>query len=197
MQRKTSALPSNEAPVIMKCDNCQGNIVTKTQHSYHYLECGLDNVYLKNVNVRTCESCGEKTLRVARILELHETIARGVALQPCPLRGPDVRFLRKQLGYSAKEWATFLRIDISTLSRWENGQQEIGPQSDSLIRFLYFRLLDESKGEITNDSVVAASAAVRAACFLRLCVNMNNPGLYSYQTRTAERFRGTCDLALT
>lgn len=180
----------------MKCDICQGKIITKTQQSYHYKECGLDNVYLKNVDVRMCESCGEKNLRIPGILELHETIARGVALQPCPLRGPDIRFLRKQLGHSAKEWATFLRVDTSTLSRWENEQQEIGPQSDSLIRFLYFRLLDEDKGKVTSDSVAAASAAVSDACFLKVCVNMDNPAIYSYKTRSV-RFRGTGDLALT
>ena len=180
----------------MKCDICQGKITTKTKQTHHYTECGLDNVYLKNVDVRVCESCGEKNLRISGILELHETIARGVGLQPCPLRGQDVRFLRKQLGYSAKEWATFLRIDTSTLSRWENEQQEIGPQSDALLRFLYFRLLDESKGKITHESVAAASAAVSAACFLKVCVNMDNPAVYSYQTRSV-RFRGTGDLALT
>jgi YgiT-type zinc finger domain-containing protein len=181
----------------MKCDLCQGNIVTTPQQTYQYKESGLDNVYLENVEVRVCESCGEKNLRIANILELHETIARGIALQPCPLRGQDVRFLRKQLGYSAKQWATFLRIDVSTLSRWENEQQEIGPQSDALIRFLYFRLLDESKGEVTRDQVAVASAAVSSACFLQVCVNMNNPAVFFYHTRAAGRFRGTGDLALT
>ena len=187
---------SKTEAVIMKCDICQGKIVTKTRKTYHYKECGLDNVYLKNVAVRICSSCNEESVRIPRIIELHATIARAVAMQPCPLRGQDVRFLRKQLGYSAREWATFLRTDVSTLSRWENGQQAIGDQSDSLIRFLYFRIRDEQEGVLSSDRVAAASAAVSAACFLRLCVNMDNPRVYSYQTRSV-RFRGTGDLALT
>lgn len=178
----------------MKCDICQGNIVTKTQQNYHYTECGLDNVYLKNVDVRICTSCKERTVRIPRILELHATIGRAIAMQPCPLRGQDVRFLRKQLGYSAKEWATFLRTDASTLSRWENGQQDIGSQSDTLMRLLYFRIRDEHEGVLTNDRVADAAAAVTTACFLRLCVNMDNPKVYSYQTRSV-RFRRTGDLA--
>ncbi len=181
----------------MKCDTCQGNIVTKTRETYHYTESGLDNVYLKHIEVRVCESCGEENLRISNILKLHETIARGVALQPCQIRGQDVRFLRKQLGYSAKQWATFLRIDVSTLSRWENGQQEIGPQSDALIRLLYFRLLDESKGKITRDRVAAAAAAVSSACFLKVCVNMDNPGVFSYHTPAVGCFRDAGDLAST
>src|SRR5258706_2984833 len=113
----------------MKCDIChKGNILTKKQESYHYKECGLDNVFLRNIDLRVCDECGAKIPRLPRMRELHATIARAVAMQPCPLRGQDIRFLRKQLGYSAKEWATFLRTDASTLSRWENDQQEIGTQ---------------------------------------------------------------------
>lgn len=173
----------------MKCDICQGNLTTKTLPVYHYTECGLDNVYLKNVQVRLCAHCKEKSLRLARLTQLHATIARAVAMQPCPLRGQDVRFLRKQLGYSQKEWATFLRTDVSTLSRWENDQQPIGVQSDSLMRFLYFRIRDEQEGVLSNERVAAASAAVGAACFLRLCVNMDNPKIYSYQTRSVRSRR--------
>jgi len=178
----------------MKCDICQGKIVTKTLQKYQYKECGLDNVYLTNVNVRVCESCGHESVRIPRILELHATIGRAIAMQPCPLRGQDIRFLRKQLGYSAKAWAAFLRMDISTLSRLENGQQAAGPQSDSLIRFLYFRIRDEEEGVLSKDRLADASAAVTTACYLSLCVNMNNPKVYKYNMRSV-RYRGTGDLA--
>jgi putative transcriptional regulator len=181
----------------MKCDIChKGNILIKSQQSYHYKECGLDNVFLKNIELRVCEVCGLRAPRLLRMRELHGTLARAVAMQPCPLRGMDIRFLRKQLGYSAKQWATFLRIDTSTLSRWENGQQEIGTQSDTLIRLLYFRILDEREGVLSTGHVAATAAAVNVACFLRLWVNMDNPTVYSYQTRSVN-FRGTGDLALT
>jgi putative zinc finger/helix-turn-helix YgiT family protein len=175
----------------MKCDVChKGEIKTAVQQTYRYKECGLDNVYLLNTEFRQCDSCGSKVPRLKRMPELHATIARAVAMQPCPLRGQDVRFLRKQLGYSAKEWATFLRTDTSTLSRWENDQQEIGTQSDTLIRLLYFRIRDEKEGTLSKESVATAAAAVNKSCLLNLCVNMNNPNVYSYKTRTA-RFRGT------
>ena len=77
-----------------------------------------------------------------------------------------------------------LRTNASTLSRWENNQQEIGTQSDTLIRLLYFRIRDEKEGTLSKESVVTAAAAVSAACLLNLCVNMNNPNVYSYKTRT-------------
>ena len=113
----------------MKCDICQGSIVTKTQQNYHYTECGLDNVYLKNVDIRVCRACSERSVRIPHILELHATIGRAVAMQPCPLRGNDIRFLRKHVGYSAKEWARFLRTDASTLSGGKTGSRisELNP----------------------------------------------------------------------
>jgi putative transcriptional regulator len=180
----------------MKCDVCRkGEIRTRIQQTYRYKECGLDNVYLLNIEFLVCDACGVKVPRLQKMPALHATIARAIAMQPCPLRGQDVRFLRKQLGYSAKEWATFLRTDASTLSRWENDQQEIGTQSDSLIRLLYFRIRDEKEGTLSKESVATANAAVTTACVLKLCVNMNNPNVYSYKTRTP-RVRGTSDLAL-
>ena len=169
----------------MKCDVCRkGEIKTKIQQTYRYKECGLDNVYLLNMEFRECDSCGTKVPRLKRMPELHSTIARAIAMQPCSLRGQDVRFLRKQLGYSAKEWATLLRTDASTLSRWENDQQEMGTQSDSLVRLLYFRIRDEKEGTLSKESVATAVAAVSTACVLSLCVNANNPNVYSYKTRT-------------
>jgi putative zinc finger/helix-turn-helix YgiT family protein len=178
----------------MKCDVCRkGEIRIKRQQTYHYQECGLDNVYLTNTDLRVCDACGTKVPRLQKMPELHATIARAVAMQPCPLRGQDVRFLRKQLGYSAKQWATLLRTDASTLSRCENNQQKFGTQSDSLIRLLYFRIRDEKEGTLSKERVVTAAAAVSAGSFLTLCVNMNNPNVYSYMTGTP-RFRGAGEL---
>ena len=154
------------------------------QETYRYKECGLDNVYLLNMEFRVCDSCGSKVPRLKRMPDLHAPIARAIAMQPCPLRGQDIRFLRKQLGYSAKEWARFLRTDASTLSRWENGQQELGTQSDTLIRLLYFRIRDEKEGTLSKERVATAAATVSRTCLLNLCVNMKNPNAYSYQTRT-------------
>jgi putative transcriptional regulator len=191
MQLSKPSIDLMSGTKTMKCDVCdKGEVKTIVEPTYRYKECGLDNVYLLNMEFRECDGCGVKVPRLKRMPELHATIARAVAMQPCPLRGQDIRFLRKQLGYSAKEWATFLRTDASTLSRWENDQQEIGTQSDTLIRLLYFRIRDEKEGTLTKESVATAAAAVSRTSLLNLCVNMNNPNVYSYKTR-APRLRKT------
>lgn len=166
-----------------KCNICGGPTKVRTRQRYHYKECGLDNVYLENIELRVCEACRVEMPRIRRILDLHTTIARAVALKPSLLNGAEIRFLRKHLGLKAREWAALLRIDHTTLSRWENGDQQIGPQSETLIRLLYFRLLEEKEGRLIPEPVTERIAVpikeqIKEATVL---VNMDNPAIYSYQ----------------
>jgi putative zinc finger/helix-turn-helix YgiT family protein len=147
----------------MKCDVCKGNTIILSGQKYHYTESGLDNVYLKDIELRLCESCGESSPRIPRILDVHAAIARAVALQPRPLRGAEIRFMRKQLGMRAGEWAGLMRVDKATFSRWENDDQQLGAQSDALLRFLYFRISEEREGKFLPDQLVARIAAVQCS----------------------------------
>lgn len=144
----------------MRCDICKGNTVTRKRQRYHYVESGLDNVYLDSIDLIACQACDDESPVIPRILDLHATIARGVALQPVPLRGEDVRFLRKQLGLRARQWAGLLKVSVQTLSRWENNEQKIGPQSDALFRLMYFRIREEREGRFMPGDIVDQIAAV-------------------------------------
>ncbi|MCI0486133.1 MAG: type II toxin-antitoxin system MqsA family antitoxin [Blastocatellia bacterium] len=167
-----------------KCDLCGKATTIKKGQTYHYIESGLDNVYLENIEVRVCKSCNAICPRIPKINQLHDTIARATTLQPYPLSGKDIRFLRQHMGLKAREWAALLRIDVTTLSRWESGEQKIGPQSDSLIRLLYIRLMEERQGQIFQESATEKIASVKKVRprFTKLSVNMNNPSVYSYQS---------------
>jgi len=176
-------IESNQCGMEIKCDTCSGLTKVRDGQTYHYKECGLDNVYLENVELRECEACGTATPRIRRILDLHATIARAVALKPGPLSGAEIRFLRKQLGLKAREWAVLLRIDQATLSRWENGVQQIGPQADTLIRLLYLRVFEEREGKRIPETITERIAAPTNGQIKEAIVrvNMDNPALYSYQ----------------
>ncbi|NOT58890.1 MAG: helix-turn-helix domain-containing protein, partial [Acidobacteria bacterium] len=114
----------------MKCDLCNDELILKRADCYHYAESGLPNVYLSGIEVEECPNGHGESPRIPRILELHELIADAVCLKPSPLTGAEARFLRKELGMKAKDWAAYLHIDAATLSRWENGEQAIVPMSD-------------------------------------------------------------------
>ena len=68
--------------------------------------------------------------------------------KPYELTGEDVRFLRKYLELSAAEFANILSVDKSTLSRWENGDRALGPQSDRLIRTVVLGLGEGMKEKL-------------------------------------------------
>lgn len=144
----------------MNCDRCNGPTLVERVSRYHYESCGLNNVYLLNIDVRSCPTCETKMPRIPRIIDLFARIGRVVALQNAPLRGADVRFLRKQLGLSASEWAKRCKIDAATLSRCEHDEQRLGPQSDLLMRYVYIRTLEEESAYRVPDAIVQKLAGL-------------------------------------
>jgi putative transcriptional regulator len=168
----------------MKCYHCGKATTIKKAQTHRYLESGLDNVYLENIEIRFCKSCGDRTPRIPRVDELHDTIARAIALQPYPLSGKDIRFLRQQLGLKARDWAALMPVDVTTISRWESGDQKIGPQSDSLIRLLYIRLKEEKMGRLFQETATDRIASVKRSRprYPKLRVDVSNPSIYSYQS---------------
>jgi len=151
--------------------------------TYRYSECGLDNVYLLNVDLYVCEACGERLPILHRIDELHESLARAVALKPAPLSGAEIRFLRKELGLSGRKWAALLRIDHTTLSRWENDAQERSQHNDLLIRLLFFRMVEEQTQRLIHDSVAERIASIDFEKVEEqdVLVNADNPSVISYR----------------
>lgn len=133
---------------MKNCVEC-GAVTKYKINTYQYKECGLNNVYLKNVEVEECTKCNfAKPPFISNIITLHEIIGHRIALQPFPLSGAEVRFLRKHLGLASRTFANWLRIAVSTLSRWENEEQQIGPQSDLLIRLVYYCFLGNKEGRV-------------------------------------------------
>lgn len=138
---------------MLSCDICNSQTEILTNQTYHYLECGLDNVYLEGIETRVCKSCGASIPRIPRIAHLHNTIALAIALKDNPLTAKEVRFLRKRLNLKLNQWAKLLRVANTTLSKWENGEREIGSQSDLLIRLLYLQIFQERESKLIEDSI--------------------------------------------
>ncbi|MEW6736258.1 MAG: type II TA system antitoxin MqsA family protein [Acidobacteriota bacterium] len=166
--------------VQLKCDICNGTTSTRVGR-YHYTESGLDNLYLDNVTIYKCKKCAAETAAIPRLNQLHRTIGVAIALKPGALVGNEIKFLHKYLGIKAKDFAAHLRVDISTFSRWENGEQQIGPQSDLLIRLLFFRLLEEKEGKFIREPLVEqfADSSGKTESF-NLVINTDKNMEYEY-----------------
>ena len=150
---------------------------------YHYRECGLPNVYLAGIDVAVCKECNEKFPIIPSILDLYEKIAEAVALKPQTLVGVEVKFLRKQLGLTAVQWASYLKTDKATISRWENDHNPIGKQSDAFVRYLYFRLLEEKENRHIHENISGriTSAETNNNEELAFKIPADNPSAYSFQ----------------
>jgi transcriptional regulator with XRE-family HTH domain len=116
---------------------------------YRYALSGLNDVCLAGITVYECPKCGAKMPVIPRIAELHDVIARSLMKEPRPLRGDEVRFLRKAAGLPARKFASLLGITPQHLSRIENGHtSNLGKAADRLARFIAIKARD---GEDVRD----------------------------------------------
>jgi DNA-binding transcriptional regulator YiaG len=77
---------------------------------------------------------------IPRLEELHRVLAFAIATHPSKLSGSEIRFLRKYLGWSGKDFATTIGVAAETVSRWENDKERIGLVPERLLRVMVFRL---------------------------------------------------------
>lgn len=121
----------------MKCPECGKTLLVRRNQEYLYRESGLDRVTLTGIRVFVCRGCHAKFPEIPNIVGLHRAIATELARKPAPLTGPELRFLRKELGLKAKELAQHLGTTDVTVSRWETGDTPVNPAADRLVRALY------------------------------------------------------------
>jgi putative zinc finger/helix-turn-helix YgiT family protein len=116
---------------------------------HYYKESGLDNVYLVGVEICEC-SCGEKVVSIPAITELHSKLALELLKKKSLLAGKEIRFLRKNMGLTAKKLGEIMGVNNATISRWEKGSQRISEVRDRLLRLVYSNFKGFSTEEIKN-----------------------------------------------
>src|SRR5262245_13035137 len=87
-----------------RCVEC-GAAQTQRRGNVPYPEAGLENVQLLNVPVWICEN-GHEEVEIPAIEELHNLLAHMIVRQVAPLSGRDLRFLRKRVGLTARQFAS-------------------------------------------------------------------------------------------
>ena len=120
----------------MKCPMCNTGKLRVEFRDYQYLESGLADVVLVGLEVRICSNpeCGEEIAVIPQIAALHQVIATELSRQQQKLRGSEIRFLRKYLGWSGADAANYLGVTPETMSRWENEQSSMGMSAERLLR---------------------------------------------------------------
>ena len=105
-------------------------------NSYRYTECGLDNVFIEGVDV-VQDDHGETVYRIPNVLGLHGTIAHAIiGRRGQAMSGPELRFLRSEMGLTQEEMAKLLQCGRVTVGRWERGESAIDPNAEIVARLL-------------------------------------------------------------
>lgn len=131
-----------------KCFKCSGDLEAIKDRSYHYTESGLDYIWLIGVIQYKCKKCEEMFVEIPRINELHLLIGKNVICKKELLAGPEVKFLRKEIGMKSKDMAAALSIEAETYSRWETGKQQVASCHDKSLRMIYVMNASEKTGKV-------------------------------------------------
>ena len=153
----------------MKCDVCGATLISEratARKPYPYVECGLPNVYLIGIELRSCPQHGESPV-IPRMGELHCVIALSLIEKPGPLLGGEVTYLRKFARMQAKDFAARLRVSPETLSRIENSVQKMGASLDKLVRAVASAARDMKEARDVLLSPVAYEGSTRERVTLR------------------------------
>jgi len=79
------------------CPNCGSEDVLISRGEHKFTESGLDNIILKNVEIKKCNNCGEKVVSIPKPNQLLKIIGEQIILNPNRLSPSEIKFLRKNI----------------------------------------------------------------------------------------------------
>lgn len=124
----------------MVCETCRFEMVERMatdESPYRYDLAG--GWLLSGIVVYRCPKCKSEAPLIPKIVQLHRLMANVLVQKPGPLAGSEIKFLRKNAGFPAKDFAALIGVTPSYLSRVENGapkHESFGPSVDKLARLL-------------------------------------------------------------
>lgn len=110
--------------------------------SYHYTECGLNNIWLRNGFVIKDTPYGEGVAIEAGD-ELDAAIALNLVCNKPILSGSEFRFLRVALDLSQANLGALVGKDAQSIARWEK-QGRVPKVGDRLLRTLYMETVNNN-----------------------------------------------------
>ncbi len=123
---------------VMKCLECGSPLTTHRENVPHE----PPGTVLVDAPVKRCTKCDFHGVGIERYDELDAVISQEVLRKPGRLGGGEIRYLRSCLQLSAAELAKLIATDPATISRWETDKQQIGHQTDLLLRALVLLYAD-------------------------------------------------------
>ncbi|WP_085600425.1 hypothetical protein [Pseudomonas sp. B10(2017)] len=104
---------------------------------FHYVACGLPNVWLENGYTEGVSSDGAAIFQVEDVKGLHQAIALSLVEKDTLLTGDEFRFLRNEIKLTRKNLAGIISFSEETIKKWESGENPIQKIADVTLRNLY------------------------------------------------------------
>lgn len=121
--------------------------------TYHYTECGLDNIYLVNGYKISKSKNGEEQIFIHDIHGLHKTIGKILIFKKGLLIGNEIKFIRTTLDLSQKTLGRLLGLDYQSILGWEKDKTPISKTADRLLRIIFFSYLNIEKDYTIYDKI--------------------------------------------
>lgn len=139
-------------PGVRRCTEC-GERQRLERRTVPYPESGLDNVQLQNVPVWVCKN-DHPEIEIPAVNQLHELLGQLIIRKPTTLKGAEIKFLRRRVGLSGKQFAERIGIKPVHLSRLETGARPLPRRADLLIRLVVAAYLAEKQGRVLPGDLV-------------------------------------------
>lgn len=117
---------------------------------YHYVECGLDYIYLVNGFDVLKGPDGRDEVTFHDEDGLSNAIASMLVAKRHRLTGKEFRFLRTKMLLSQATLAHIIGVKELTVARWEKGETEIPQATDAVLRKMYSETV-ESKNKTIRE----------------------------------------------
>jgi len=141
-----------------RCTEC-GEVQRPTRATTDYPESGLANVELVDVPIWVCCN-GHQEVEIPKAEQLHGLLVNELIRKPVTLTGPEIRFLRRELGMSGRTFARQLGMTPEHLSRLETGRRAVSPTTSLLVRLaVAWELTRRRRIEFSCDVQPLASAS--------------------------------------
>lgn len=147
-------------------------MTTRSSHRGAYEERKVDRyedelmgipVIIENAVVEYTDADGEKSYAIPDEPQLIASMAVARALMPKKLTGKEIRFMRKAMGLTQKEFADKMEIDPATASRWESDGQALGGFAEKVLRYLVCTTLTERAPGVVFDPKMIADLKIIVA----------------------------------
>ncbi len=134
------------------CTSCGGGTLKASVLPDYEADLGGIRVRLIHSVIREArDTRDDASIEIPGLEDLAKTVALARALIPVRLSGPEVRFLRRALDMTGREFAEAMDLTPETVSRWENGGRGVGGYSEKLLRHNVCALLHGDVRAIAYD----------------------------------------------